>query len=187
MKGVVFTEFLGFVADQFGHDKVDDIIIASGVPSGGAYTSVGTYDHREMQSLVVALADSSGLTATDLLRQFGHHLCKRFSQSHPSFFSRSPGLFEFLESVQEHIHVEVKKLYPDAELPSLNVNARSDSAMELDYQSCRPLAALAEGLILGAADYFNEPVNVAQRAVERDTGPAVRLAISRTSGNAVQA
>lgn len=180
MKGVVFTEFLGFVGERYGEDCVDDIIIASGVPSGGAYTSVGTYDHKEMQSLVVALTSSTGLSATDLLRSFGQHLCMRFSQSHPNFFSRSPGLFDFLESVQEHIHVEVRKLYPDAELPSLHTTHRSDSLLLLDYQSCRPLAALAEGLILGAADYFAERVAVAQSAVERESGPAIQLAISRT-------
>ena len=39
MKGIVFTEFLDFVADRYGEDTVDDIIDASELPSAGAYTA----------------------------------------------------------------------------------------------------------------------------------------------------
>lgn len=42
MKGVVFTAFLEMVASQFSEDMVDDIIDAAQLPSGGAYTAVGT-------------------------------------------------------------------------------------------------------------------------------------------------
>ncbi len=45
MKGVVFTEFIEMVEDQFSADMVDDIIDDAQPPSGGAYTAVGTYDH----------------------------------------------------------------------------------------------------------------------------------------------
>ena len=51
MKGMVFTEFLDFVGETFGGDMVDDIIEVSELPSGGAYTSVGTYSHGEMAAL----------------------------------------------------------------------------------------------------------------------------------------
>ena len=57
MKGVIFTEFLGMVADRFSEDMVDDIIEASDLPSGGAYTAVGIYDHGE----IVALAREEGM------------------------------------------------------------------------------------------------------------------------------
>src|SRR5262245_35992633 len=52
MKGVVFTEFLEMVGAKFGEDMVDDVILACELPSGGAYTSVGTYDHQELFALV---------------------------------------------------------------------------------------------------------------------------------------
>ena len=59
MKGVVFTEFLDMVADRFSPDMVEDIIDDAQLPSGGAYTAVGTYPHEEM----VAMADGLGLYA----------------------------------------------------------------------------------------------------------------------------
>lgn len=182
MKGVVFTEFLDFVASQFGEDVVDDIIVDSQIPSRGAYTSVGTYDHREMASLVGALAKRTGGSAPEALSKFGRHLCHRFSVSHPDFFLRTQDLFDFLESVHHHIHVEVKKLYPDAELPSFETHSRAAELLELNYRSCRPLAALAEGLVLGAADRYGEHVNVVLSPCADDLGSYVRLSIHRVAG-----
>jgi hypothetical protein len=181
MKGIVFTEFLDFVAAQFSEDLVDDIIADCSLQSGGAYTSVGTYDHREMQALVAALAQHTQHSAPQLLSAFGRHLCGQFSKSHPDFFARTAGLFDFLESVQQHIHVEVRKLYPDAELPSFETHARAQELLELNYRSCRPLAALAEGLILGASDHYREPVTVAQKSQTDAAGSFVRLEIARVA------
>ena len=56
MKGVVFTEFLEMVEDQFGYETVDAIIVNSKVPSEGAYTAVGTYPSSEIFSLVEHLS-----------------------------------------------------------------------------------------------------------------------------------
>jgi hypothetical protein len=82
-----------------------------------------------------------------------------------------------VESVEGYIHVEVRKLYPDAEFPSFRTHARNNSTLEIDYRSCRPLAPLAEGLILGASDYFREPVSVDQRRHEDAGGSFVRFTI----------
>ena len=55
MKGVVFTEFVEMVEARFGLPMLDRIIEAAQLPSGGAYSAVGTYDHGEMVQLVGAL------------------------------------------------------------------------------------------------------------------------------------
>jgi hypothetical protein len=181
MKGVVFTEFLEFVAATHGDDMVDDIIDDCDLPNGGAYTSVGTYHHTEMQALVSAFARRAGTATPDVLLGFGRHLCRRFADSFPEFFQRRTLLFEFLESVDNHIHVEVRKLYPDADLPSFETHDRSDRGMALDYRSCRPLESLAERLILGASDYFGEPIAVRRTRHESATGGFVRFTIERAA------
>ena len=177
MKGLLFTEFLDYIAATHGHDMVDDVIGDCRLPNRGAYTSVGNYDHAEMQALVAALAQRSGAGASDILEQFGRHLCCRFVELYPAFFRSKSCLFDFLESVHDNIHVEVKKLYPDAEFPSFRTHTRDGSSLELDYRSCRPLAALAEGLILGASDYFHEPVGIFQTRHEHADGGFVRFTI----------
>lgn len=177
MKGIVFTEFLDFVGATHGSDAVDDIIEDCNFPHNGAFTAVGTYDYRDMVALVTALSKRSGVNVPDLLSGFGRHLCGRFAELYPEFFTRKTCLFDFLESVNGHIHVEVHKLYPDAELPSFTTHERAGDSLALDYRSCRPLASLAEGLIQGASDHYRQPISISHERHEQQEGAFVRFSI----------
>ena len=168
MKGVVFVEFLSFVAEQYGEDTVDDIIDSSQVPSGGAYTAVGTYDHAEMIALCGALAARINEPTANIIRGFGSHLSGAFARTYPTFFGAA-SYFDFLESIDAHIHVEVRKLYPDAELPSFKVKERTSTQLLLEYRSPRRLGHLAEGLLLGTAREFKIKVRVQSRLLEEAT------------------
>lgn len=177
MKGIVFTEFIGFVTDRYGEDAVDDIIEACALPSGGAYTSVGTYDHTEMRALCRALAAHTGEPVAGLVKSFGIQLSGTFARGYPDFFSRCDHYFDFLESIEGHIHVEVRKLYPDAELPTFTVQERSESRLVMDYRSVRRMGALAEGLIAGSAPRFGVEARVHTTPLEDGDGQAVRFVI----------
>lgn len=174
MKGVVFSEFLEFVEARHGADMVDDIIEASG--AGGAYTTVGTYPHAELVALATQLCQRTGQTMPEMLRRFGRHMAGVFERSFADYFARSTNLFEFLASVDDHIHVEVRKLYPDAELPTFEVAERDAQRLVLDYRSPRRMEALAVGLIEGAASHFGTTVDVATSALgDGGTRIAIRL------------
>lgn len=146
MKGVVFTEFMDMVDLRWGPEVLDDVLERSAVPNGGAYTAVGTYPSSEMGSLVGALAVETGFGAVDLLHAFGGHLLGAFERGHPLWFAMDDPL-EFLSQVDGYIHVEVNKLYPDAELPTFDVVERQPDHLVLEYRSPRCLHPLAEGLI----------------------------------------
>ena len=177
MKGVVFTEFLDFVAARHGADMVDDIIDACDLPSGGAYTAVGTYSHAEMVTLCGALGERTGEPVADLVRDFGTHLSGTFARGYPAFFTRNGNFFDFLESIEAHIHVEVRKLYPDAELPTFRVEERTPTRLVMEYRSPRRMGDLAEGLILGSAGQYGVEARVASMPVEGSAGEATRFVI----------
>ena len=177
MKGVVFTEFLHFVQQRFGENMVDDIIESSTLPSGGAYTTVGTYSHDEMVALCSALARHTGAPVHGLVRDFGQFLSGSFAASHPDYFARAASLFDFLESIEGHIHVDVHKLYPQAELPQFDVEERSIVRMVMLYHSPRRMADLAEGLIIGSAAKFGVGVRVQAAPIEGSDGTATRFTI----------
>ncbi len=156
MKGIIFTEFLVMVEKKFGLDTVDDIIEKSEVPNQGAYTSVGTYSHNEMNALVKALSEKTGIPNSDLLIVFGEYLFQVLAVSYPQFISKTNSVLEFLASIETYIHIEVKKLYPDAELPSFDSKKNEDGSLELIYTSERHYGDLAEGLIIGAIAHYGE-------------------------------
>lgn len=179
MKGIVFTEFLDHVEGAFGPEVVEDMIEASDLPNGGAYTAVGTYDHAEIARLMANLSKLSGVAAADLLHGFGHFLGGRFADKFGHFFDAAPSLFDLLESVDEHIHVEVRKLYPDADLPSIVMTDRDEATARLRYRSPRHMEPLAVGLIEASAGYYGDRVTVACEAGSDEQGSYTDLVVSR--------
>lgn len=177
MKGIVFTEFLDYVGSTISSDMVDDIIDDCSFEHGGAFTAVGTYPFQDMAALVGALSKRTSVPMPNLLHGFGRYLCVRFAVLYPQFFDAQGSLFDFLESVNDQIHVEVKKLYPDAELPAFDTYSRSGDQLDLDYKSCRPLAALAEGMIEAASEHYREPVAVTTQRIGDGPESFVRFSI----------
>ncbi|WP_306642865.1 heme NO-binding domain-containing protein [Sanyastnella coralliicola] len=179
MKGVVFTEFLEMVEDKFGFDVADKIISNADLPSGGVYTAVGTYEHSEMVQLVTNLSGESGLSIPQLLNAYGNHLFTRFAAGYGQFFTGVTDGFVFLEQIEGYIHVEVRKLYPDAELPSFETKRIDDNTLEMIYTSERRMADFAEGLIEGCATHFNETYDINKENIE-ESGKVVRFTINRS-------
>ncbi|MBO0613431.1 MAG: hypothetical protein RL122_1138 [Pseudomonadota bacterium] len=173
MKGLVFTEFLEMVEHTFSADTVDDIIDAADLASGGAYTSVGTYPHAEMVTLVKNLSKQTGISVPDLIKTFGHYLFERFVVLYPRFFTNSPDAFDFLDSIEKHVHVEVRKLYPDAELPTFDTLREGTQKLIMIYRSQHPFASLAEGLIEGCLAHYQVNANIVP--VDRSAGQGTHV------------
>ena len=179
MKGIVFTEFLDMVEEKFSLDVLDRIITDAAPPNDGAYTAVGTYDHREMAALVTSLSAATQIPVAELLRSFGQHLFTRFVQGYPEFFLVPVDAFEFLLGIEHRIHSEVRKLYADAELPSIHCHAPDREHLVLEYRSARALGDLAEGLIRGCIDHFGEPIGVQRQDLPGAAATHVRFMLTR--------
>ena len=167
MKGIVFTELFDMVEGLFGADIIDDILDDCTLASGGAYTTVGTYDHRELIQIVGALSKHTDIPFKELVRKYGQHLFFRFHALMPNFFEKPKGAFDFLESVHEYIHVEVKKLYPDAALPHFETERDGDKVLVMIYKSQCPFADFAEGLMNGCIEFYKE--NIIIESVDQNT------------------
>jgi hypothetical protein len=179
MKGIVFTEFLEMVERKFSADLADSIIERAELPSGGAYTSVGTYDHSEMIKLVSCLSLETGIGTAELLQAFGLYMFERFNVLFPQYFTGVDSSFQFLEHVDDYIHVEVRKLYPEAELPSFDCDTSRPGHLRLTYRSARPFSALAEGLIRGCIAHFKEDADVEVEDLSNGAGTAACFLITR--------
>jgi hypothetical protein len=177
MKGMVFTEFLEMVEARWSPDLVDDLVEAADLPSGGRYTSVGTYGHEEMVTLVRGLSERTGIPVPELIRAFGRHLFGRFSVTHPRLFQGAADAFGFLEGIESLIHAEVLKLYPDAMLPRFDVT-RDGDRMTLVYHSSRHFEDLAHGLIEGCLEHFGTRATLARAGAAQPDG-GIRFDLAR--------
>ncbi len=178
MKGVVFTEFLEMVEDRFGYEVVDHILSASDLKSDGAYTAVGTYEHGEMVQLVTHLSEKTNTPVPVLLKEYGKYIFDYFLKKYEAFFSPHQSTFDFLDSIEDHIHVEVKKLYPEAELPKIDTSRPDDNTMVMIYNSRRKMSDFAEGLIEKSMDHYGEKMNIHKEILEAD-GTRVKFTLTK--------
>lgn len=176
MKGVVFTEFLEMVEEKFGLEVADAIITKSGVESNGVYTAVGTYNHNELIQLVAQLSIESDTPVQSLYKTYGTYIFGTFHSSYPSFFDECDNAFDFLENVESYIHPEVRKIYPDAELPRFDSNRISEVELEMIYTSPRKMFSMAEGLIEKTLVYYAQAGKVTHELIKKD-GSEVKFRI----------
>lgn len=153
MKGIVFNMLGDMVEEQFGMDVWDDLIDATAPESKGIYTSVEVYPDAELLNYVGEIAKHTGAEIPDVIRAFGRYMLGRFAEVHPDFFE-GHDVKSFLKSVDDVIHVEVRKLHPDVVLPQFICEDGKAGGLVMHYHSPRSLCYLAEGLIEGAAAHF---------------------------------
>ena len=161
MKGTVFTIFSEMVEEAFGLEMWDTLIEETQPESEGVYTSAGDYPSSEIFAYVMLLSKKTQTPVPDLLRAFGKYTLGQFSQKYPQFFEIKD-FKSFLMSIDRYVHIEVRKLYPTAELPEINYESEHENQLTIIYRSPRKLCFLAEGLLQGASDHFKAPIQFGQ-------------------------
>jgi len=178
MKGIIFTEFLELVEDKFGLAMVDKIITQSELDSGGAYTAVGTYEFTEMLQLISNLSENTDISVDDLLMVYSEHLFAALIKSHPNLVEHYKDPMDLLASIENHIHVEVQKIYPEAQLPTFMLEERTDTKMVMVYKSDKALYMLGKGLMLETFKLFKVPANIEFEKLN-EQGTEVRFTINK--------
>lgn len=179
MKGIIFTQFLTMVEEKFDVDLVDKIIQDSKLPNDGAYTAIGTYDYHEFITLIDQLSINTGISVAELQITYGRYLFSYFITHYGDLIKDTHSTFDMLENVDQYIHVEVHKLYPEAELPRFICQSKDDNKMILDYESVRPFADFAEGLMLGCADHYQEKIKIQREVIDGGEKKKVRFYIEK--------
>ncbi|MCT4557184.1 MAG: heme NO-binding domain-containing protein [Pelagimonas sp.] len=156
MKGLVFTELLAMAENAIGEDAVDDMLDRLTLASDGAYSAVGNYPCSELVQIVGAVSDHTGLSGEALQKMFGAWMFDRFVQGYPQFFDGKSNALEMLDAIENEVHVEVRKLYPDAELPRFDTEWLTGDKMRMTYRSERPLVAFCHGLIEACVAHFEQ-------------------------------
>ncbi|WP_040280365.1 heme NO-binding domain-containing protein [Psychroserpens damuponensis] len=178
MKGIIFTEFLDLVEEKFGLGMVDEIINQSNLESNGVYTSVGTYEFSEMLQLITHLSENTSISVDDLLIVYSEHLFKALIKSHPNLVEHYKDPLDLLASIENHIHVEVQKIYPEAQLPTFILEEKTNTKLVLVYKSEKALYMLGKGLMLETFKLFKTPVDIKFEKLN-DSGSEVRFFIEK--------
>lgn len=178
MKGIVFTEFLQLVEDKFGLETVDEIIQNANLATDGAYTSVGNYEFSEMLSLMNNLSERTNLSRDDLFRLYSEHFFNVLLESYPFLINKFTDPLELLSSIEGHIHVEVVKIYPDADLPTFEVIEKTETSLTMIYKSSKAMYSFGLGLMHKTFEHFNASASIEMQKL-KDDGTIVKFIITK--------
>ncbi|WP_435415296.1 heme NO-binding domain-containing protein [Polaribacter aestuariivivens] len=178
MKGIVFTEFLDLVEEKFGLEVVDKIISDSNLDSEGIYTSIGTYSFSEMLQLLTHLSKYTDISIDNLLLVYGEHFFGVIENSYPGLLATYKDPIEMLSSIENHIHVEVRKIYPDAELPTFIVTEKTENSLIMVYKSSRAMHHFGLGLMNKTFEHFKSTATIDLEKIKED-GTEVRFIVHK--------
>ncbi len=160
MKGITFNLLEEVVRREYGEDTWDALLEEARVD--GAYTSLGNYPDEEMMKLVAAASAALKTPPDEIVRWFGRNALPLLAKKHPHFFEAHNSTRPFLLTLNDVIHMEVRKLYPGADVPVFNYDTSSSEVLLMQYKSPRKLCALAEGFIEATAAYYGEELALDQ-------------------------
>lgn len=160
MKGIVFNLLQEVVVAEHGEAAWDALLTSAGLD--GAYTSLGTYDDAQLLALVAAASQALGLSERQVVRWFGVQAMPLFAERYPALFAAHDNARDFVLTLNDIIHPEVRKLYPGADVPEFDFDAADDEVLGMTYSSARKMCDFAEGLIEGAASHYGQHVDIEQ-------------------------
>lgn len=158
MKGVIFNVLEKFVVENFGEEVYEDIIETSDLETTDPYVGPGTYPDEDMNKIVAKAVEKLKMPADDILVAFGRFAFPHLAAMFPSFVDQHNNEKDFLKSIEDVIHVEVKKMYGDAYTPTFEYFNDVEGQLMIRYHSKRKLYKLMEGIILGVADHFKTEI-----------------------------
>lgn len=160
MKGIIFNLVEEVVTESYGPDTWDSLLDAAALD--GSYTSLGSYPDSDLFALVGAASTALGVPPGEVVRTLGEGAIPLLAERFPEFFAPHAGTRTFLLTLNDIIHAEVRKLYPDADLPEFDFDSSTEEEITLGYRSERRLCQLAEGFIVGSARHFGEAAAIDQ-------------------------
>jgi hypothetical protein len=155
MKGMVFTEFIEYIEDSFGFDICDDMLEGK-----QPYTQGGNYNFGELVDMIMIVHKATNEPVDRLLFEFGKFMFTKLSTMAPHFLSEHKTSLEYIANVDKYVHVEVKKLYPDADLPKFEIEEQSDTRLVMRYVSQKALDRFAEGIMRSCVEHYKESVDI---------------------------
>ena len=158
MKGVIFNVLEEMVIDQCGMGIWNDILETQQI--AGIYTAGESYPDEELFSLVTCISEKTQIPAETLISAFGEFLFDRLAARYPVFIEAEETLKGFLKSVDDVIHIEVRKLYENPNLPDFECEEPTGDKLIMRYSSPRQLCILAEGLIRGASKHYKTEIEL---------------------------
>ena len=131
-----------------------------------------------MLQLLKHLSTNTGIDIDTLLLVYAEHFFSVLEESYPELMATYKEPIEMLASIENHIHVEVRKIYPDAELPEFIVEEKTENSLVMIYKSSRAMHHFGLGLMNKTFEHFNSSATIVLEKIKED-GTEVKFIVNK--------
>lgn len=167
MKGEMFNLLEEFVVAGWGRSHFEEIYAEAkkDLSSPGPFIGPGTYPDTDFMALVSSAVRRLQVPLGPAVRALGKFAFPHLAAKLPDHMAKFKHPKEFLKTVDRVVHVEVRKLYRDAETPRFSYREPAQDRLIMVYHSRRKLYDLVEGLLEGTAEYFKVPMAIKRKVI----------------------
>ncbi len=177
MKGMIFNLLEDFIVEGWGPERFEKIMELCPVHAQVPYVGPGTYPDANLMSIIEKTTAELGLGNAEALRRFGRFAFPKLAQKFSVYTQNHRHPKTFLKAVDGVIHVEVRKLFANAEPPRITFEDPAPDRLILHYNSRRQLCPFFAGLVEGCGDFYKVPIAQAQVECAREGAPSCQFAL----------
>ncbi len=185
MKGEIFNLLEDFIIQNMGVETYEDIHkeCAPSLQTKEPFVGPGTYPDSDFMEIFGAVLRKGQLVASSASRAFGRFCFPRLLARLPGYAEQCGDPKTFLRSIHDVVHVEVRKVYRDAEPPQFTYRDKGPDCLVMIYKSKRKLYDFFEGLIEGVSDYYRIPISISRTIVPKDDGEVCEFELTFGKGS----
>ncbi len=161
MYGLVNRGIEDLIRTHHGDDAWRRVCAASGFP-GDTFSSMQAYPDSVTFGLVAAASTELGLSAHEVLEQFGAHWVRYTgSAGYGALFDLAGSSVAEVLTNLDALHGRIEHTFPDYRMPHFECVRLDDGDLRLIYRSSRDgLAPMVLGLLRGLGERFGTPVTI---------------------------
>jgi len=157
MKGVLPKLMLEYMQREFGPQVSEAVLAEMGHPT---FLPGQSYPDQVLKQMAEGMARLSGKSLHDIFVGLGRYTVPQFNKMYKRYF-KAKSLKEFLLTMNE-THAQLTKDFPGIQPPRFTYEDQGGKLI-MTYHSKRGYGDYFEGILMGSADYYKEPVSVAVR------------------------
>lgn len=152
MKGLLFTELLEMIEEEYGYNTANAVVLNAKLHSKGIYTSAKVYHRNEMAVLFEQLQRQTKLPFETLAKAFGRHLCKRVLISYPQ---QMPYFYRIFSSITKKGSLALFENFKD-----------DNRTLTVVYDPAQKLTCVTEGIVQGYLEHLRHLNRVEETQTE---------------------
>ena len=158
MKGMVVGIWIETWKKILGSSVVGEAVSAGGIAQDHIFSPLEDVPEAVVDRMAKFLASKSSVSLEELWKKTGRANIQTFFRWYPMYFKKK-GLLSFL-SAMDMVHKILTRRIPGARPPRVFFETLDSFRAKIRYQSHRDLRFYFLGLVEGASEYFQDPVEI---------------------------